>query len=98
MPFALKDAASKELDRLEKAAILVKISHAEWAAPGTLVAEGDGWLHLCGDYKMTINHSLEIDQYPLPKRDLFTSLAGGKQFTKLGLTQVYQQTPLSVES
>ena len=30
--FALKDAVSKELDQMEKAVILLKISHAEWVA------------------------------------------------------------------
>ena len=60
--------------------------------------KGDGCLRLCGDYKKTINSSLEIDQYPLPKpEDLFTSLAGGKQFNELDLTQTYQQIPLPEE-
>ena len=45
-------------------------------------------------YKVTMNSSLEIDQYPLPKHeDLVASLAGGK-LTKLDLTQAYQQMPL----
>ena len=99
VPFALRDAASRELDRLESAGILVKVSHAEWAAPIVLVPKGDGCIRLCGDYKVTINSSLEIDQYPLPKpEDLFASLAGGKKFTKLDLTQAYQQMPLEEES
>ena len=59
--FALKDTASQELDQLEKAGILVKISHAELAAPVVLVPKGDGCLNLRGDYKMTIILSVEID-------------------------------------
>ena len=59
----------------------------------------DGCIRLCGDYKVTINSSLEVDQYLLPKPDdLFASLAGGKRFTKLDLTQAYQQMPLQLES
>ena len=48
---------------------------------------------------MTINQSLEVDQYPLPKPDdLFASLAGGVRFSKINLTQVYLQMPLEEES
>ena len=48
---------------------------------------------------MTVNQSLEVDQYPLPKPDeLFASLAGGQKFTKLDLSQAYQQLLLDAES
>ena len=41
-----------------------------------------------GDYKVTINQSLQIDQYPLPKpEDLFALLAGGEKLSKIDLTQ-----------
>ena len=79
--------------------ILEKVTHAEWAAPIVLVPKGDGSLRLCGDYKMTVNRSIEIEQYPLPKaNELFSSLSGGQQFTKLDLAQAYQQLPLDEES
>ena len=49
---------------------------------------------MCGDYKITVNPYLEIDQYPLPKPDdLFASLTCGNKFTKLDLSQAYQQLP-----
>ena len=42
---------------------------------------------------------MEVDQYPLPKpEDLFATLAGGKKFTKLDLSQAYQQLTLDNES
>ena len=59
----------------------------------------DGSLRLCGDYKVTINPQLQVDQYPLPKpADLFTCLTGGQSFTKLDLTAAYQQMMLDTES
>ena len=47
------------------------------------------------DYKVTINHYLEIKKYPLPKpEDQFTTLYGGKIFSKIALLQTYQQMSL----
>ena len=41
----------------------------------------------------------KLDKYPIPKvEDLFAKLAGGKTFTKLDLSQAYQQLPLDKES
>jgi len=41
------------------------------------VPKGDGKIRLCGEYKVTIIPSLEVNKYPLPKPDeLFASLAG----------------------
>ena len=91
VPFALRDAASQELDRLESAGIIEKVPYADWAAPIVLVPKSDGSLRLCGDYKLTVNRSLEVEQYPLPKTsDLLSSLMGGEKFTKLDLAQAYQ--------
>ena len=47
---------------------------------------------MCGDFKITVNPVLHIDQYPIPKaEDLFATLAGGKKFLKLDLSHAYQQ-------
>ncbi len=63
------------------------------------IPKKDNTVRICGDYKETVNSFLEVDQYPLPKtQDLFAKLAGGKQFTKLDLTQAYQQMELEEES
>ena len=95
IPFAVRDAVGEELDRLEAAGILEKVSHAEWAAPIVAVPKKDGRFRICGDYKVTINPVLETDQYPLPTPDeLFATLVGGKKFTKLDLSQAYAQIRL----
>ena len=77
----------------------MKVTHSDWAAPIVAVPKQDGKLRICGDYKVTVNAALDIDQYPLPKPDdLFASLAGGKKFTKLDLAQAYQQLMLDENS
>lgn len=54
---------------------------------------------MCGDFKVTINSALEVDKYSLPKpADLFATLTGGKKFTKLDLSQAYQQLHLEEKS
>ena len=95
VPYAIREAMENELDRLESVGIIEKVEHSEWAAPVVPVPKGDGKLRLCGDYKVTINPQLMVDKYPLPRpEDLMARLAGGEKFTKLDLSQAYQQVPL----
>ena len=99
VPFALKEAIGAELDRLEREGVLKKVDYAEWAAPVVAVPKGDGQIRLCEDYKVTINPVLDVDKYPLPKKeDLLASLAGGQKFSKIDLTQAYQQMTLGDEA
>ncbi len=99
LPFALKEPVEQELHRLEEAGILTKVSHSEWAAPIVPVPKKDGKVRLCGDYKVTVNQCLDIDQYPIPKPDdLFATLPTGKFFSKLDLSQAYQQMLVDAES
>ena len=58
LPFALKGPVEQELNRLEEAGILEKVSHSEWAAPIVPVPKKDGKVRLCGDYKVTVNQCL----------------------------------------
>ena len=56
-------------------------------------------LRICADFKQTVNIASKLDRYPIPKiEELFTKLAGGKSFTKLDMSQAYQQIPLAEES
>ena len=77
------------------------------AAPIVSVTKKDGTFPICSDYKVTVNEdkkvtvnqALEVDQYPLPQPEhLFATLAGGKKFTELDLSQAYQQLRLDKDS
>ena len=99
VPYAIKGAIEKDLERLERSGIVEKVKYSDWAAPIVPVPKSDGGIRICGDYKVTVNPSLKIDQYPVPTaEDLFATLAGGKTFSKLDLSQAYQQVPLDPES
>ena len=62
VPFAIKDDIMSELNRLESRGILEKVDYSGWAAPIVAVPKKDGKIHICGDYKVTVNKILEVDQ------------------------------------
>ncbi len=99
VPFSLHDRVKMELNRLEKTGVLKKVQHSEWAAPIVVVDKPDGGTRICGDYKVTINANMRVDQYPLPRPDdIFASLQGGVYFSKLDLSQAYFQLALDEDS
>ena len=99
VPFALRTKVESELDRLSQEGVLEKIPYSEWAAPVVAMPKQDGRIRLCGDYKVTVNSVLDVDQYPLPKpNDIFATLSGGQQFTTLDLTHAYNQLLLDDDS
>ena len=99
VPFALQEAVSNQLDRLEKEGIIRSITYSEWASPIAVVPKPDGNIRICADYKNTVNPYMEADQYPLPTtEELFTKMEGGKRFTKIDLKTAYLQIELDEES
>lgn len=95
VPYAVKEAVEKELANLEAEGVISPTNYSDWAAPIVCVPKKDDTVRICGDYKVTINPWLNVEQYPLPRtQDLFAKLAGGQQFTKLDLSQAYQQVQL----
>ncbi len=99
IPLALKTKIEADLDRMEKLEIIEKVDTSEWASPTVPVMKADGSVRHCGDYKVTINPHLDVNQHPLPKPDeLFAMLNGGQHFTKLDLSEAYLQVELDDKS
>lgn len=99
VPYALREAVERELAKLEAEGVISPTNYSDWAAPIVCVPKKDDSVRICGDYKVTINPWLNVEQYPLPRtQDLFAKLAGGQQFTKLDLSQAYQQVQLEENS
>ncbi|XP_055590350.1 uncharacterized protein K02A2.6-like [Uranotaenia lowii] len=92
LPFNLKSVVDKELDKLVAEGVLTKVDHSDWATPIVPVKKSENRVRICGDYKQTVNPLLLVDQHPLPTVDeMFSTLAGGKKFTKIDLVQAYLQ-------
>ncbi len=99
VPHALKEGIEQELTRLENLGVLEKVRYSEWAAPIVPVVKPDKSIRICGDYKVTVNSALEVDQHPLPNPEqLFIELREGEKFTKLDLSRAYQQILLDENS
>ena len=96
---ALRNAIEDKLDRLEHEGILEKVTHSEWATPIVAVPKPDGKVRLCGDFKVTVNQAMKVDQYPIPTaKNLCATLAGRKKFLKIDSSQAYLQMELDPES
>lgn len=60
------------------------------------VVKSDGGVHICGDYKVTVNRVAKVGTYSLPRiADHFASLARGRVFSKLDISHAYQQMLLA---
>lgn len=78
LPFAMKSRVDAELDRLEKAGIIMPIKHREWAVPVVPIMKWGNTIHLCGDYKLTVNQAAAIVTYPVPQiEELIAPWSGG---------------------
>ena len=66
VPFALREVIERDLDRLEGMGVLEKVNHSKWASPIVPVVKSDNSICICGDYKVTVNNMLNVDQFPFP--------------------------------
>ena len=103
VPYALRDRLDAELEELEKQGVWRRVEYSRWAAPVVTVLKDSrdpmGPIRICGDYKQTVNKAAPLDGYPIPNTvDQLAMLAGGDKFTKLDLSQAYQQLELDEAS
>lgn len=98
IPLAWRSEIEKQLKDLVGKGVLVPVDNSEWGTPLVPIVKPNGQIRLCGDYKSTINKYLDEVKYPLPLIDeLFASLRG-KLFTKLDLSNAYNQLVLDESS
>ena len=99
IPYTMKEKIEQEIDRLVEVGIIEPMQFSDWPAPIVPVLKSDKTVHICGDFKVTVNPVSRLDRYPIPKiKHLLSGLAGGRAFTKLDMSQAYQQVELEEES
>ena len=99
LPFTYKSLVEEEIVRLEKQGIIKPVKFSEWAAPLVPVMKPGGSVRLCGDYSVIVNKFAKKDAYPIPHiEDLYQKLSHGVVYTKLDLSQAYQQLLLDESS
>ncbi|XP_047987206.1 uncharacterized protein K02A2.6-like [Leguminivora glycinivorella] len=92
VPFPLKQQVEDELRQMIKDGVLTPINHSMWATRLRIVKKDNGSLRICGDYRATVNASIDVDTYPLPtSTEAFVNLSRGSIFRKLDLKQAYTQ-------
>lgn len=99
VPLSIKELVDLDIERLIQNDVISPVKHSDWATPIVPVEKGDGSIRICGDFKVTVNPVLNIDNYPQPRREeLFTNLAGGKSFSKIDLASAYLQMEVDEDS
>ncbi|XP_046404731.1 uncharacterized protein K02A2.6-like [Ischnura elegans] len=100
IPFSLKNKVEAEIDRLVREGILSPVSDSEWGSPIVPIVKKTGELRLCADFRVSsLNDSLIINRHPIPRiEDLFNTLQKGRTFSKMDLSQAYQQICLDDQS
>ena len=67
--FSPEETVTEELDRLEKAGILISIPFSEWACPIVIIPKPDGSVRVCDNFKRSVNPNTETQTYPTPSND-----------------------------
>ena len=90
--YAFNPQVDVALDQLLACNIIEPVTYLDWAAAIVPVVKRDGTIRICGDYRLTANRAVQLGTYPIPKlEDLFSALSGGQIFTKLDMSQAYNQ-------
>ncbi len=99
VPFALKPAVERELEKLIQQEVMEPTDYSEWATPLVTQRKSDGKIRLCGDYRSTVNPALKKNSYPLPTiTEMITLLTPATVFSTLDLSQAYQQVRVDDET
>jgi hypothetical protein len=86
------------LDRQVESGVLEPVNNALFAFPTVNVLKSSGAVRVCGDFK-PLDKLLVVYRYPIPLIcDLFSALAGKRKFSKLDLSDAYNQLKLDQDS
>ena len=63
IPYALRQKVEAEIERMVSMGVLEPVEVSDWATPIVPVKKPDDTVRLCGDYKITINEVLKLDNF-----------------------------------
>ena len=70
MPYVYRQAVEDELERLSQQDVITPVDEAKFTTtPIVVVPLPNGTVRLCGDFKVSVNPHLNIQQYPMPTCD-----------------------------
>ncbi|XP_046389461.1 uncharacterized protein K02A2.6-like [Ischnura elegans] len=101
VPISFKAKVEKELDRLVSEGCITKVDtyNNEWGTPLVPVLKPNFNVRLCADYKVTINRYLDDVNHVMPRvEEIFQAVQGGKKFSKLDMSNAYNQLELGEET
>ncbi|XP_014785731.1 uncharacterized protein K02A2.6-like [Octopus bimaculoides] len=98
VPFAVLNQVEKELKLLEDLEVIEKVDYSEWAAPTVYIKKKNNKVRVCTDLSTGLNDCLKKYNYPLPNpEEVFAKCNGGKNFSKLDLSEAYLQLQVDEE-
>ena len=90
LPFAYIEGVKAEIQRNVAAGVLERVDTSLWATPIVPIHKANNRIRICGDFKVTLNPQMLVDQHPLPSIDeLFSRMQKGRRFSKLDLSDAY---------
>ncbi len=96
--FAVRDAVSQEIKRLESEGIIEKVDSTPWESPLVAIQKKSGGIRLFVDLREP-NKAVIIDSHPLPHiEEVFTELRGASMFSTIDLQNAYHQVTLHQDS
>lgn len=99
VPYASRHKVDAALDDLLDQGVIEPVRFSDYACPIVVVNKPDGKVRICGNYKLTVNKILKVEQYPIPTfEDMMQEMQGGISYTKLDLSHAYHQVELEPEA
>lgn len=70
----------------------MKVETSQWGTPVVPIIKNNNSIRLCGDYKVTVNPNLIVDEHPLPTIEhIFAKVSDGVKYSKIDLSRAYLQ-------
>ena len=96
--FSLLEVIDKELQRLEKLGVIIKVDYFELHHLQCLSERKILKIRACADFSTGLNECQKDHSYLLPMpEDIFSKLNGGKIFSKTDLSEAYLQVKVDEE-